>query len=32
ALTCESFFDFDEWLWIFKKAGYEGDYEFIYFE
>jgi len=32
ALTCESFFDFDEWLWMFKKAGYEGDYEFIYFE
>lgn len=32
ALTCESFFDFEEWLWIFKKTGYEGDYEFIYFE
>jgi len=32
ALTCESFFNFDEWLWMFKKAGYEGDFEFIYFE
>lgn len=32
ALTCETFFDFDEWLWIFNKAGYKGDYEFIYFE
>lgn len=32
AKTCESFFDFDEWIWIFKKIGYSGDYEFIYFE
>lgn len=32
AKTCETFFDFDEWLWMFDKAGYEGDYEFIYFE
>ena len=32
ALTCESFLDFDEWLWMFNKAGYKGDYEFIYFE
>ena len=32
ALTCETFFDFDEWLWMFQKAGYSGDYEFIYFE
>jgi len=32
ALTCETFFDFDEWLWMFDKAGYQGDYEFIYFE
>lgn len=32
ALTCESFFDKEEWLWIYKNFGYSGDYEFIYFE
>lgn len=32
ALTAESFFDDEEWKWIFKKSGYKGDYEFIYFE
>ena len=32
ALTCESFFDMDEWIWIYKHLGYSGDYEFIYFE
>jgi SAM-dependent methyltransferase len=32
ALTCESFFDQEEWLWIYKEFGYTGDYEFIYFE
>lgn len=32
ALTCETFFDLDEWLWMFNKTGYTGDYEFIYFE
>jgi len=32
ALTCESFFDQEEWIWIYKKFGYTGDYEFIYFE
>jgi len=32
ALTCETFLDFDEWLWMFEKSGYTGDYEFIYFE
>ena len=31
ALTCESFFD-QEWIWIFDHFGYNGDYEFIYFE
>jgi SAM-dependent methyltransferase len=31
ALTCESFFDIEEWLWTFKKFGYAGDYEFIFF-
>lgn len=32
ALTCESFFSPDEWVWIFSEFGYSGDYEFIYFE
>ena len=32
ALTAESFFDDNEWIWMFNKSGYEGDYEFIYFE
>ena len=32
ALTCESFFDNEEWIWIFEHFGYKGDYEFIYFE
>ena len=32
ALTCESFFDTEEWIWIYKHFGYTGDYEFIYFE
>tara|TARA_B100001013_G_scaffold332798_1_gene249279 strand:+ start:730 stop:1395 length:666 start_codon:yes stop_codon:yes gene_type:complete len=32
ALTCESFFDKEEWEWIYDHFGYTGDYEFIYFE
>jgi hypothetical protein len=32
ALTAESFFSSKEWVWLFKKFGYKGDYEFIYFE
>ena len=32
ALTCESFFDVGEWIWLFNHFGYTGDYEFIYFE
>ena len=32
ALTCESFFDDKEWIWIYKHFGYTGDYEFIYFK
>lgn len=31
ALTCESFFDVDEWLWVYERFGYRGDYEFIFF-
>lgn len=32
ALTAESFYDDQEWKWIFKYSKYTGDYEFIYFE
>ena len=32
ALTCESFFDVDEWIWLFEHFGYQGDFEFIFFE
>lgn len=32
ALTCESFFDTAEWIWLFQHFGYTGDYEFIYME
>jgi len=32
ALTCESFFDTAEWIWLYNDFGYTGDYEFIYFE
>ena len=31
-LTCESFYSPEEWMWIYEKNGYKGDYEFIYFE
>lgn len=32
ALTCEAFFSKEDWIFLFKKFGYTGDYEFIYFE
>jgi len=32
ALTCESFFDTAEWIWLYEHFGYTGDYEFIYFQ
>lgn len=32
ALTAESFLDPDEWRWLFCHCGYQGDYEFIFFE
>lgn len=31
ALTCESFFRPEEWIWLYSEFGYSGDYEFIYF-
>jgi SAM-dependent methyltransferase len=32
ALTCESFFDTEEWVWLYEHFEYTGDYEFIFFE
>tara|TARA_A100001388_G_scaffold277552_1_gene269439 strand:- start:1045 stop:2100 length:1056 start_codon:yes stop_codon:yes gene_type:complete len=32
ALTAETLMDTSSWKWIFKKAGYKGDYEFIFFD
>lgn len=31
ALTCQSFFSKKEWIWLFKKLKYDGNFEFIYF-
>ncbi len=31
-LTCESFYSPEEWTWLHARAGYTGDYGFIYFE
>ena len=31
ALTAESFFDKNEWIWIFKQSNYKSEYELIYF-
>ena len=31
-LTCRALHKPEEWLWIFDKAGYDGDHGFIYFE
>ena len=32
ATVCESFFDTEEWIYLFKEFEYTGDYEFIFFE
>jgi len=32
ALTAESLMDVDEWKWAYSRFGFNGDYEFIYFE
>ncbi len=32
ALTCRTFLSVDDWLWLFGRSGYRGDYEFIFFE
>lgn len=31
SLTCKSFYSVKDWEWIFKKTGYTGSYEFIFF-
>jgi SAM-dependent methyltransferase len=31
-LTCLSFHSTDDWKWLYDRAGYQGDYGFIYFE
>lgn len=31
-LTCESFFSVGDWEWIYKKSGFRGDWDFIFFE
>ncbi len=31
-LTCECFFTPEEWKWLFDRAGYTGDYDFVFFE
>jgi len=31
-LTCECFFTPEEWKWLFARAGYSGDYDFVFFE
>jgi ubiquinone/menaquinone biosynthesis C-methylase UbiE len=31
-LTCRAFHTPQEWEWLFEKAGYTGDYGYIYFE
>lgn len=32
ALTAETIIDHSQWIWLFNKFSYTGDYEFIYFE
>ena len=32
ALTCQTFLDESEWLWLFDYLKFNGDYEFIFFE
>lgn len=31
-LTCRAFHTPQEWAWLYQRAGYTGDYSFIYFE
>jgi len=31
-LTCRSFYSVEDWEFVFRQAGYSGDYGFIFFE
>jgi ubiquinone/menaquinone biosynthesis C-methylase UbiE len=31
ALTCRTFFSVKDWIWFYNYVGYNGDYEFIFF-
>ena len=31
-LTCRSFYAPDEWEWVFRRAGYTGDWSYIFFD
>lgn len=31
ALTCRTFFSVKDWIWFYNYLGYNGDYEFIFF-
>jgi protein-L-isoaspartate(D-aspartate) O-methyltransferase len=31
-LTCRTFHSPEEWEWVMKESGYEGDYSYIVFE
>jgi SAM-dependent methyltransferase len=30
-LTCRSFYSVEDWEWVYRRAGYRGDYGFIFF-
>ena len=30
-LTCRSFYSVTDWEWVYARAGYRGDYGFIFF-
>lgn len=32
ALTAQTFLNPSDWVWLFERIGYTGDYEFIFFE
>lgn len=31
-LTCASYYSVEEWEWLYREWGYQGDYSFIFFE
>lgn len=30
-LTCRSFYSVEDWAWVYRQAGYRGDFDFIFF-